>query len=243
MYITSLANPRIKEVVKLSKNKKFRNEKQLMYFEGDFFLEFINEFKDIIETIYTTNEDFFSDEYEVVYVNELVFKKISRLEYSNGYVFITKIPNLGNEITSNKVLYLENISDPGNLGTILRTALAFNFTDVMLSENSVDIFNDKVIRASKGAIFQLNILTNQALSEVSTLATNGYDVIATTLGGEDINKVIIEDKVVVMFGSEGNGLSVQALELATLNVTIDMNEAVESLNVATAAAIILHKLK
>ena len=143
----------------------------------------------------------------------------------------------------NKVLILDDIQDPGNLGTIFRSCVAFNIETIILSNNSVDLYNDKVIRASEGMIFKVNIIRDDIIKVINNLKDNNYVIYGTKVdGGENIDKVVVAPKYALVMGNEGAGVSTKVLELCDKYLYIPMNSNCESLNVGVATSIILYSL-
>jgi TrmH family RNA methyltransferase len=141
------------------------------------------------------------------------------------------------------IMMLDEIQDPGNLGTIIRSALAFNIDTLILSNNSVDLYNPKVIRASQGMIFHLNIITCDLIDKIHELKEDNYQIIGSDVnGGTDIKNFEKEDKFVIIMGNEGQGISKEILDLCDTFVHINMSDKCESLNVGVAAGIILYEL-
>ena len=172
-------------------------------------------------------------------VSEEIMEKISSSKTPQGIVSICKIKE-EKEISSNKVLYLDDVSDPGNLGTILRTALAFGFNDVILSRNCCSIYNEKTLQASQGAIFYLNIVIDKNLDE---LKQKGYEILATEIKGSvSLDQVKKSEKIVLVLGNEAHGVSSEILSKADKRIRIDI-ENIESLNVAIAGAIAMYFLR
>ena len=141
----------------------------------------------------------------------------------------------------NIIVYLDNISDPGNAGTILRTCDWFGVKSVLLSRNSADYLNPKVIRSSMGSIFHLNILEN-ADKYLQLLKEKGFKIISSDLNGKNIFKFNQPGKVVLVLSNESSGPSPEILRMAEEKITIPGKGKAESLNVASAAAIILAHL-
>lgn len=142
---------------------------------------------------------------------------------------------------SDKVLLLDAIQDPGNMGTLMRTAKAFNFNTIILGDGCVDIYNDKVIRASQGAIFKLNfrqenlvdfINNNKNYIFYGTALENGYNI-------KEINKA---PKLALILGNEGNGIKKEILNITNKNIYIPISDT-ESLNVAIAGGILMYLLQ
>lgn len=235
--IKSRQNELIKEVAKLD-NPTYRKDVGLFKVEGFHMLEMAVEAK-VVKQVFSLKKIDNLDEIVPQYiVSKEVLEKISSTKSPQGVVAVCKLlPQ--NKIKSNKVLYLDGVSDPGNLGTILRTALAFDFCDVVLSKNCCSIYNEKTLQASQGAIFKLNIVSDKNLSD---LKKEKYQIIATEIKGSiSLEKVQKKDKFVLVLGNEAHGVSKETLELADYRVRIDIKN-IESLNVAIAGAIAMYFL-
>lgn len=233
-YITSKTNNRIKDLLRLRQNKN-RQESKLFIVEGFHMLEMASEAQ-IIKEVYTTKElDIDQNIPQFIITNEIL-DKISSSINAQGVVvvchYIKEKP-----ITSNKIIYLDNISDPGNLGTILRTALAFNYLDVIVSPNCVSLYNDKSLSATQGAIFKLNIITKDIdyLKELK----KDYKIIATSLKNSvDITSIPKYEKCILVFGNEGKGVREEILNISDVNVIIPIQN-IDSLNVGVASGIVM----
>lgn len=157
--------------------------------------------------------------------------------------------------TDGPVLCLDRINDPGNLGTIIRTADWFGVKNILISEESVDVYNPKVVRATMGSLFHCNIRLcnpvdseagNTVKSEVQTLQRAGYKAVSLAMNGKPLTELPEQDKVVYIFGNESHGVSQELLDLST-EYTIsakktDTGGQAESLNVAIAAAVVLSRM-
>ena len=232
MKISSKDNPLVKYLVRLYENKKERDESNKFIVEG---YNLVSEAKKqgLLDKVFSIKEE---DDYkDAIIVTKDIIKKITNTVTPEGIIAICnkkKDLNLGN-----KVLYLDSLQDPGNIGTLLRSAVAFNFDTVVLDE-CVDLYNPKVIRASQGAIFYLNILSN-SLSELKSL---GYKIIGTEMFGTALNNYKSNDsKLVLILGNEGHGVRSEYLEFSDINLTIPMN-SIESLNVGVAGSILMYEL-
>lgn len=143
----------------------------------------------------------------------------------------------------NNILIVDKINHPGNLGTIIRSAVAFNVDTIVINE-SVDVYNQKVIQATQGMIFHINIIKTPLESLIIELKNKKYQIIGT-----DVREGIIldnfkpEEKHVLLVGNEGNGLDDDLLNKCDVKINIEMNSKCESLNVGVATGIILHHLK
>ena len=236
MKITSTSNPLIQDLVKLKKNS-FRKEKQMFLCEGeDFIKEAIS--STLAKHIFYTRE--LNYDIPFTLVSENVLKKLSVYENSNQPVILCSYPKLNKEL-GNKLVYLDYVQDPGNVGTILRTALAFSYSGVVLSSTTASIYSQKVISSSKGAIFHLPTYENITLEDLKNM---GYQIIVTALKDSiDYKDIKLSDKFVLVFGNEGQGVSENSLELASQIVKIDISDKVESLNVAIASGILMERYR
>ena len=142
---------------------------------------------------------------------------------------------------SNKLLILDGIQDPGNMGALMRSAKAFGFETIVLGNGCVDIYNDKVIRASQGAIFKLNFI-NANLKEFIPSHPE-YDIYGTNvIKGISLENVKKSNKMALVLGNEGNGISKDVFDVIEKNIYIPMSDT-ESLNVSVAGGIIMYYLK
>jgi RNA methyltransferase, TrmH family len=142
--------------------------------------------------------------------------------------------------TNKSVVYLNGINDPGNLGTIFRTALAFGFNNIVIDEKCVDIYNGKVINAAKDSIFKLNIIEDK---DGEWLKSTKLPIYTTSSHkGELLSGFKAAEKFCLVLGNESNGVDKDIMKLAKDSIKIDMNKDIESLNVASAAAVLLYEL-
>lgn len=235
--IKSRQNELIKEVAKLS-DASYRKEIKKFKVDGFHMFEMAKSSNRLLE-VFTLKEIKDLDDSVTQYlVSEEVLEKISSSKSPQGIVSVCEF-NDENEIKSERVLYLDGVSDPGNLGTILRTALAFGFNDVILSKKCCSIYNEKALQASQGAIFNLNIVNDKKLLE---LKKSGYSILATEIEGSlSLKDVPKNDKIVLVLGNEAHGVSESILKLADKRIRIDIQN-IESLNVAIAGAIAMYEL-
>ena len=238
--IKSINNELIKKVSKL-KDKKYRDIENRFLVEG---YHLVNMAKDYIEMLFVSNEKDY-DLFEGVscyLVNDAVIKKLAQTLNPQGIIGVCRKIEEEN-ICSDNVIMLDNIQDPGNLGTLIRSALAFNCHDIILGNDTVDVYNDKVIRSSQGAIFKVNIMCRDLITEVSNLKEKGYQVFGTALvNGIDIDKVRFGKKNAIILGNEGSGVKKQLLELTDGNIYLKMNKEIDSLNVGVAGSIIMYEI-
>ena len=234
--IKSRQNELVKEIARLS-DPKARKEQKLFKVDGFHMLEMAEEAK-LLHSVFTVKEIKGLDVPQYL-VSEEVLEKLSFSKTPQGVVAVCHLLE-EKPIKSEKVLYLDDVSDPGNLGTILRTALAFGYDDVILSKNCCSIYNEKVLQASQGAIFKLNIVND---ADLLKLKKDGYEILATEIKGSvSLDEVSKPKKQVLVLGNEAHGVSESLLKLSDKRIRIDIKN-IESLNVAIAGAIAMFKLK
>ena len=160
--------------------------------------------------------------------------------YSNVMAVAQKIKE--KEI-GEKILILEDIQDPGNLGTIIRSACAFGIDTIVLSPKTVDLYNPKVIRATQGMIFHINIIVREVIPFIEEIKKDNYKIVGTRVtDGKDVRQSKTYSHYALIIGNEGRGMSSEIQELCDEYLYIKMNEQVESLNAAVAASILLYEL-
>ncbi|MDD7264121.1 MAG: RNA methyltransferase [bacterium] len=237
--ITSNTNEFIKYLNKL-KDTSFSKKENKALIEGE---HLVNEAKDYLLAILTLKE-IKGLEIDQYIVTEEILKKLSS---GKSFSKIIGLISLKKEepIKSNVLIYLNRVQDPGNVGTIFRTSLAFSYFDILIDEGSSHKYNPKVIQASQGSIFKLNII-NSDYSHLISLKKEGYKIIVTALNNNSIYlkdfKLKDNEKYVIVFGNEGQGVSKEIIDIADYVLKIDINN-IDSLNVAIASGIILYSLK
>lgn len=239
MIYTSINNDHIKEIKKLNQ-KKYRDLNNKFIVEGEHLvLEGIK--NNLVEEVLILED--LPNEYDVKtnYVSLNVLKYITELDNPAKIIGICKKKN--DVIKGNHILILDNIQDPGNLGTIIRSAVAFNIDTIILSKIGVDLYNSKVIRATQGMIFNINIVTSDLKEEVNKLKEKGYKILTTRVdGGKLIRNLEKNDKFAIIIGNEGQGVSKELQNLSDEFIYIKMNQKCESLNAGVATSIILYEL-
>ena len=239
LEILSKNNQKIKDACAL-KLKKVRQEKGLFLMEGiknlDLALTYGN-----VKTIFTSiGLPKIGKDIETYKVNDEVLRKLAVSENPEGVVFVCEMLKPKKDKSEyHKIVYLDQINDPGNLGTILRTAVAFNYDAVVLSKGSVDLYNEKVIAASKGAIF----LVDAFVGDISDYQDK--QIIVSTLDANSIplNECKKPNDFVLVLGNESHGVSEPIIKIANQLVKIEMNDVIDSLNVAIAGAILMNYFK
>lgn len=239
MIITSLNNPTIKEISKL-KNKKYRDLTNTYLAEGEHLVE--EAYKNNILTKIILLEDTICNyDIEKIYVTKEVMKKLTELDTPNKIIGILK-KNTPLPI-GNKILILDNIQDPGNLGTIIRSSVAFDIDTIVLSPNTVDIYNPKVIRSTQGMIFYTNIITLELKEFINEIKTKNYTIFGTNVrNGKNIKEITLPEKFALVLGNEGQGVSKEIESLCDDNIYIKMSSKCESLNVSVATSILLYEV-
>ena len=239
MKIESLDNKKVKNWTKL-KEKKYRDQNGLFLIEGNHLIEEASKYNVIVEII-TTDESLSSEIYPIYYVSEAVMKKLSfQVTSSNICAVCKKLEE--NEINSS-CLILDGIQDPGNLGTMIRSAVAFNVNHLVLGFDCVDLYNEKVIRASEGMLFHLNIIRTDLTAFINEIKQKDYHVYKTDVeNGKHVNQTKFSKKSAVIIGNEGNGVSEAIKKLVPDSIYIPMNDNCESLNAGVSASIIMYEM-
>lgn len=237
MLITSTNNKMVVYAASL-KEKKYRDKENKYLIEGEHLISMADE----IECIFTTNLNYKNDSTTVYYVNDAILKKLSFVQSPQGIIAIVKKKQDKINYNLKRYLLCDGVSDPGNMGTIIRTALAFNIEMIILSHGSVDIYNDKVIRGSQGAILSIPIVYTNMAECVKKLQENNVEVFASTLSKRSINLKEVKkvDKFALVVGNEGSGVSQIVQDIATYNVKIAHSDSIDSLNVGVATSIMLY---
>jgi len=231
--ITSRNNKRVMYACSLKQNK-VRNEERLFLMEGRKSLDMALE-KNLVTEIFSIKEINTPKDIPLHIVDEKVMDKLSEQKSPEGIVFIAKYPSLNKNV--NKCIYLDGVNDPGNMGTIIRTALALGYDAVYYSKDSVSPYNEKSLAASKGSIFFIPVIEKELSSLKDT-----YEIICTALAKDsvDISDLKVNKKHCLVFGNEANGIKKENLALADQITSIKMND-IDSLNVAIAASIYMFK--
>ena len=242
MLITSLDNDRIKGYIKL-KDRKYRKKTNTFIVEGRHLVLEAYKAGKIIELILEKDEVMPLD-LPIVYVTNEIINKISEMENPSTIMALCKMDE-EEEIKGERILMLDGIQDPGNLGTIIRSALAFNVDTIVLSPECVDLYNPKVIRSTQGMLFGINIIRKDLKTVIETLKREEIPIYGTRVEyGEDVVNLKRKDRIRfgLIMGNEGQGVKREILEICDKYLFIDMNDNVESLNVAVATSILLYEL-
>lgn len=246
--ITSLTNDKIKDLVKLHQ-RKYRNDSKYFLVEGKKSFEDIIDSKIEIQDIFILNTDYEklnikSD--KITLCSEPVMKKLSTTDSTANIITVAIKQKTDIELIkhSKTIALFEDIKDPGNLGTIIRSAAAFNIGAIILYGSTIDLYNPKVLRSSAGNFFKVPIILISNLSELKK-EFKDFNFISTALSEKNninISDAKFDQKNIVMFGSEADGLSDSLTSLTNQNIIIDMNKNVESLNLSVAASIVFYEV-
>lgn len=252
--IESKENEKIKMFKKISHSRKYREINKAFAIEGlRLCLDAAASETKILKTFYTevAYKKFYSKINEIIkasgesyLITEAMSKKISETLSPQGIFCIISIDEQKNDLNPffEKTIMLENIQDPGNLGTILRSADAFGIKNVILSSDCADVYSPKVIRGSMGAIFRLNFIFSKDL--VSFIKKHKLTCYATVpdRSAEKITDIEFVKGVILVIGNEGRGISSSLLNVCKKKITIPMNGTAESLNAAVAASIAMWEI-
>lgn len=239
--ITSLQNNLVKDVAKLHQ-KKYREK--LILIEGKKAVLEAIELKVEIEKIFTLENLPEFNNFETYLVNDEIMKKISTTESPSTVVAIAKKPvyDIKSFLSFKKIILLDNIKDAGNLGTIIRASSAFGVDGILLFNDTVDEYSPKTIRSTAGNMFKIPI-KKVNIADLEEFKKE-FNFIATVVNSnKNFSDFKPKGKMLVMFGSEANGLCNDLLKLADEKLTIKMTNNVESLNLALCAGIVLYKLQ
>ena len=242
MLITSLDNDKIKRCLKL-KEKKYRDEYNEFLVEGEHLV--IEAYRaGILEEILIKHDEVTMLDAPITYVSDEIIKALSTLETPSHMFGLCKKKEESNDL-GNKILLLDRVQDPGNLGTIIRSSKAFGIDSIVLGEGCCDIYNEKVLRSTQGIGFHLNIVSRDLKEVISELKDREVPILGTRVEyGEDIRNLTNRDKetFALIMGNEGRGVSPDILELCDKFIYIEMDDQVESLNVSIATSILLYEL-
>lgn len=239
MLYSSIDNNKIKDLKKLS-TKKYRDKKGLFLVEGRHLV--LEAYKtELLKELFLEVDELLPLDVVTNYMTNNVINYISELDTPTNIIGLCKKTN--GTLKGNKIVYLDCIQDPGNLGTIIRSCVAFNIDTLILSKDTVDLYNSKVIRATQGLLFHLNIIIDDN-NVLPKLKDAGYKIYGTKVNfGNSLKKVVKNEKFVIIMGNEGNGMSEFTSELCDEFIYIDMNSKCESLNVGVATSIILYEFE
>lgn len=242
--ITSLQHPLVKHLVRLRQNRDYREEHNSVLIEGRKMIAEANGLHSIkllvaYDSSYIPsgiNAD------EIVFVPESVMQKISGVLSPDGLIAELELPKPASLNGLSWILAFDGVSDPGNLGTLLRTGLALGWEGAFILENSCDPYNDKAIRAAKGATFKFPIASGNWNNLMEVIENNHLVPFAADMGGISIEETGQLDKVLLVLGNEAHGVS-QEIREACKSISVPMRGDMESLNVAIAGGILMYLMR
>lgn len=230
------------KLIKLLKQKKYRYQHNLFVVEGiKSILEFMSSAYQI-QHLFTTDAQF-AVTYNGFKISEKELSQISNLKTPNKALALVKIPPPKKVDVSKIIVALDAVSDPGNLGTIIRLCDWFGVDDLICSQHSADCFNEKVVQASMGSLSRVNV---SYLDLAHFLKSYPHPIVGTFMDGNTIYNERLPEKAVIIMGNEANGISAEIEDLVTTKISIPQfgtNQPAESLNVATATAIVLNEFR
>jgi|SRR5690625_3401620 len=246
VVITSIQNARIKQWKKLQQRKHRQREKKFLI-EGVHLIEEALNSNWSIEVIIAQETTELPSELvnlEIVYVTENVFNHLAQTKTPQGLIAVVEMQTLPFE-NNGHVLLLDAIQDPGNLGTIIRTADAAGFSAMFLGQGTVDPYNDKVLRATQGSLFHLPIIQGELGQIIAELKEHSYTILATDLSDQTVDYYSVQyiKKGALILGNEGAGIQQKYIDVADKSIKIPIYGQAESLNVSVAAGILMYHLR
>ena len=240
MLITSPKNEHIKELVKL-KDKKARDEAHMFLVETKHLVIEASR-AGLIKELILEKDEIFPLDVPTTYVTKEVLKKLSSMESPSNVMAV--VEKRKEEVNyGEKILILDRIQDPGNLGTIIRSAVAFNVDTIICSSDTVDMYNPKVVRASQGMIFHIPVIVRDIKKVINELKNNDYKIIGTKVScGTDVRTSSIYSHFALIIGNEGQGVSKEIEDMCNEHLYIKMNGNCESLNASVAASILMYEI-
>ncbi|MCI8587598.1 MAG: RNA methyltransferase [Clostridia bacterium] len=259
--ITSKENETIKYIKKLSE-KKYRDEEQKYIIEGIKIVEEAIQEKAEIEKIIISEQNLATNEMlkkiitkiekyqekcscqcECIYATETIFKGLTQVINPQGIIAVVKKnSNTVIKYDEDIIVVLDDIQDPGNLGTILRTVDSIGLKQLVVSKGTADVYNPKVVRSTMGAIFRVNVIEKENIKEtIEEVRQNKYRLIVSSLQTENNIYDIDYNRKIIVMGNEANGVRKEIQDMADEKVKIPMLGKTESLNVSVATGIILYE--
>jgi len=223
--------------------KKYRKLHNLFIAEGKKVIQELIDANFSLDHLFVTKTDLFDKKHAATLISDSELKKISALTSANDCLAVFKIKEYSSSANSGLELALDNIKDPGNMGTIIRLCDWFGISKIVCSEETVDMYNPKVVQATMGSLARVEVeYTNLA----AYLKATDLEIFGTFMEGENIYKKVVPDSGILVMGNEANGISSEIENLITQKIAIPRFgnlQQTESLNVATATAIFLSEFK
>ncbi len=241
MLIDSLSNTQVKFWTSLRQAKNRQMYEQFLV-EGDHLVQEAASVGAIDLILLSLDRVNPYPELKTIILSDKVFSKVSNLESQGSIMALCHLPKPKSEL-SHRIILCDRIQDPGNLGTIIRSATAFGFDRIVCSKDCVDFTNEKVIRSTQGAIFHIDLLSADLIETIKQFQAAHIKVIGTTLDeAVALSSVVPSTPVALVLGNEGSGVNKEILALCDLKVVIE-STSFESLNVAIAAGILCHHFR
>lgn len=237
--IESKNNEKIKNYRKL-RDKKYIIEEKKYIVEGEHLVEEAIKNNLALEIIILDGKNYNTSLPKLI-VNSEVLKSISVLETPQYIMAVVKI-NENNNL-DRRVVILDSVQDPGNAGTIIRNSVAFNIDTIVFTEGSVYPYNDKVVRASQGMIFNINICIMSLKETIKLLKEKNIKIYGTSMNGKELKNIKPDNEYGIIFGNEGAGISEYSTKNSDELIKIEMNNRCESLNVGVSSGIILYEFR
>lgn len=238
--ITSTQNNLVKFAIKLQ-NPKFRKTEQLILLDGE------KTIQGIIENEMEFEYFFAKEDYNIknakiknyIQVTDEILKKISTTKTPTNAVGIIKEPQIEKDIFKklNKIALIDGIKDPGNLGTIIRSAVAFSIDGIILFNDCVDLYNSKTIRATAQNMFKIPIIHTSDINFINSLKSDRKLISTVVTTKNELFNYKFDEKFIIAFGSEADGISEEILKISDEKVTLKMDNEVESINLGVCASI------
>lgn len=246
--ITSAANPTYKYLKSLNQ-KKYRTAEGVFVAEGEKSVrDAIAAGYDIhriaVSSSFYRTKQFDYHDYETVVLADSLFAAICDMKTPQGILAVCTVSEMAlDDVTHGKYVYCDHVSDPGNIGTMIRTADAAGFDGVLLSEGCADLYNPKTVRAAMGSFFHIPIITGLSEVSLTELKQRDFSLVCGVLHADSIDyrEADLTGAVVIIVGNEANGVSERVVALCDTRVTIPIVGRAESLNAAIAAAILMYE--
>ena len=238
MKIESLNNSKVKDWLKLQ-TKKYRDITNTFLIEGNHLLEEALK-TNLVQEIIAINPKYENKDIPFYLVDEKIMAKLSKQESSTDVIAVVK--KIDKKDIVGNVCLLDDIQDPGNLGAIIRSAVAFNIKTIIMSPNTVDLYNEKVIRATEGLIFKLNFIREDLTKVINNLKEAGYQIYGTNVRyGTNLREIQFNKLSAIIIGNEGRGMNNNLELLCDTLINIPITNC-ESLNASVASSIIFYEM-
>lgn len=240
MVITSTKNELVKYWVKL-KQSKYRKQFRQFIVEGEHLIEEALKADVVVHIISLEAVDFQYEDIPNTLVAPEIMAKLSTNTSLNKVIAVCNFMKEFDRELDSKIIVLDQVQDPANVGAIIRTSLALGYQSIILSDESVDIYNEKLLKATQGALFKVKIVKGDLIKKLNSLFADGYELLAADLSAKiTLNQIKPTDKFCLIFGNEGKGISQEVLNLSSIRYKIPMHNEFDSLNILSAVSIALY---